>query len=55
MYLDVDRKPIHSSFFQNEEIFVEVDELDNLDRITHVWIGINYNLAQAEKTVWCNG
>ena len=24
-----------SSFFQNEEIFVELDELDELDRITH--------------------
>ena len=23
------------SFFQNEEIFVELDELDELDRITH--------------------
>ena len=25
----------HSSFFQNEEIFVLLDELDDLDRITH--------------------
>ena len=24
-----------SSFFQNEEIFVQLDELDELDRITH--------------------
>ena len=45
---------IHSSFFQNEEIIVQLDELDKLDRITHVWIGFNYSLTQAEKTSWCN-
>ena len=28
-------------FFQNEEIFVQLDELDELDRITHAGIGIN--------------
>ena len=27
-------------FFQNEEIFVQLDELDELDRITHAWIKI---------------
>ena len=37
-------------FFQNEEIFVQLDELDELDRITHAWIGFNYSLIQAEKT-----
>ena len=32
-------------FFQNEEIFVQLDELDELDRITHAWIGFNYRLT----------
>ena len=33
-------------FFQNEEIFVQLDELDELDRITCAWwIGVNYNLT----------
>ena len=36
--------------FQNEEIFVQLDELDELDRITHAWIGFNYSLTQAQKT-----
>ena len=31
-----------SNFFQNEEIFVELDELDEFYRITHSWIGSNY-------------
>ena len=31
------------SFFQNEEIFVSLDELDELDRIIYAWIGFNYN------------
>ena len=31
----------HSSFFQNEEISVQLDELDELDRIIHAWIGFN--------------
>ena len=26
---------VHSIFFQNEDIFVQLDELDKLDRITH--------------------
>ena len=30
-------------FFQNEEIFVKLDELDELERITHAWIGFNYS------------
>ena len=38
--------------FQNKEISVQLDELD---RITHAWIGFNYSLTQAQKTVWCNG
>ena len=36
--------------FQNEETFVQLDELDELDRITHAWIGFNYSLTQAQKT-----
>ena len=43
------------TFFQNEEIFVELDELDELDRITHAWIEFNYSLTQAQNTVWYNG
>ena len=37
-------------FFQNEEIFVQLDELDELDRITHAWIGFNYSFTEAQKT-----
>ena len=29
-------------FFQNEEIFVQLDELDKMDRITHVWIWFSH-------------
>ena len=39
-----------SSFLQNEEILVQLDELDELDRITHTCIGFNYSLTQAQKT-----
>ena len=28
-------------FFQNEQIFVKSDELDELDRITQAWIWFN--------------
>ena len=38
-------------FFQNEEIFVQLDELDELDRITQAWIGFNNRLTQAQKTI----
>ena len=37
-------------FFQNEEIFVQLDELDELDRIIDAWKGFNNNLTQAQKT-----
>ena len=37
-----------SNFFQNEEIFVQLDELDELDRITHAWIWLNFSLTQAQ-------
>ena len=42
----------HSSFFflQNEQIFIQLDELDELDTITHAWIGFKYSLTQAQKT-----
>ena len=36
-------------FFQNEEIFVQLDESDELDRIIQAWIGLNYSLRQAQK------
>ena len=42
----------HSSFFKSEEIFIQLDELD---RITHAWIGLNCSLTEAQKAVWCNG
>ena len=40
-----------SSFFQNEEIFVQlhVDELDELDRITQAWIGLITALHKHRK------
>ena len=38
------------SFFQNEEIFVQLDELDELNSIIHAWIEFNYSLTQARKT-----
>ena len=34
-------------FFQNEGIFISLDELDGLDRITYAWILFNYSLTQA--------
>ena len=37
-------------FFQNEDIVVQWDELDELDKITHAWIGFNYSLSQEQKT-----
>ena len=37
-------------FFQNEEIFVQLDKLDELDRIPQAWIGFSYSLTQAQKT-----
>ena len=50
---DSDRNQIEkrqSSFFQNEDIFLEFHELDELDRITHAWIGFHYSLTEAQKT-----
>ena len=31
-------------FFQNKEIFVQLDKLDKLDRITHAWIENTENI-----------
>ena len=39
----------HNLVFQNEEIFVQLDEIDELDRITHIWIWLNCSLIQAQK------
>ena len=33
--------PLPFQFFQNEGIFVQLDELDELDKITHVWTRIH--------------
>ena len=39
---DVVQKPSNLFFLKkNEVIFVQLDELDELDRITHAWIRIN--------------
>ena len=41
----------HSSFFfQNEEIFIQLNELDELDKITPAWLRFNYNLTQAQRS-----
>ena len=37
-------------FLQNEQIFIQLDELDELNTITHAWIGFKYSLTQAQKT-----
>ena len=34
----------------NEEIFIWLDELDELDKLTHAWIRFNYSLTQAQNT-----
>ena len=45
----------HSSFYQNEDIFVQWDELDELNTIIHAWIGFSYSLTQVQKTFQWNG
>ena len=42
-------KTKHTSFFQYEVIFVQLDELDELYRITHAWIRFNNSLTQVQK------
>ena len=37
-------------FFQNKDIFVQLDYLDELDRITDARIGFNCSPTQAQKT-----
>ena len=39
--------PRQSSFFQNEEIFIQLDELGKLDRISQAWKWLNYSFTQA--------
>ena len=36
------------SFFENDAIFVKLDESDELDWITQTWLGFNYSLSQAQ-------
>ena len=38
-------------FFQNEVIFVQLDELDELDRIIHAWIRINLQSHTSTENV----
>ena len=45
---------IKSIFFQIKHIFIQLDELHKLDRITRASIGFNNNLPQAQKTSSCN-
>ena len=45
-----ERRILDNLVFQNEKIFVQLDELDKLDRITQAWIGFNYSLTQTQKT-----
>ena len=42
-------KTEESFFFQNEEIFIQLDELDELDRIAYAWNGFNSCLTQAQN------
>ena len=35
--------------FINVQIFIQLDELNELDTITQAWIGFNYSLTQAQK------
>ena len=42
---------LQSSFFQNEEIFIKWNELNELDRIIQAWILSNKSLTQAQKTI----
>ena len=38
-------------FFQNKVISIQLGELDELDRITHVWMGFNYSLTHSSVMV----
>ena len=37
-------------FFQTEQIFIQLDELNELDRITPAWKEFNYSLTETQKT-----
>ena len=37
-------------FFLNEEILLQLDELDELNKITCAWIGLNCSLTQTQNT-----
>ena len=50
MFYFFDLSKSQSIFLQNEDIFVQLDELDELDRITHAWIGFHYSLIETQKT-----
>ena len=41
-------RPCRPIFFQNDDIFIQLDELD---RITQTWIGFNNSLTQEQKTI----
>ena len=35
----------------NVEIFVQLNELDELDRITYAWIALNYSLTTSTENI----
>ena len=39
------------SFFQNEEIFAQIDELDKLDKITHPWKSIQLQTHTSTENI----
>ena len=44
-----------SSFIQNEEIFVQLDEFGEFNIITYAWIVFNYSFTQAQKSFLRSG
>ena len=40
-----------SGFFQNKGIVVQLDELDQLDKVVHAWIRIYLQSHKAQKTL----
>ena len=42
---------LSSFFFQNEEIFVQLDELDKLDRITHDQIKVSHKYRNYSSAI----